>query len=75
MFEETILYQHKASFPHLTVISGHDLHSFQLNGEQTFGRISRRGRGLPLYRHRKHERNTLLRLDAHRRGRESAFRR
>jgi ABC-type multidrug transport system ATPase subunit/pSer/pThr/pTyr-binding forkhead associated (FHA) protein len=43
MFEETILYQHKASFPHLTVISGHDLHSFQLNGEQTFGRISRRG--------------------------------
>lgn len=41
MIEETIIFQQKDNVPHLTVISGHELHTYMLQGEQTLGRVSR----------------------------------
>ena len=44
MCEETIVFQPETNAPHLTVINGKDVHTFMLEGEQTFGRISRSSR-------------------------------
>ena len=50
MLEETILFQQKDNTPHLTVISGHELHTYILQGEQTLGRVSRSSKpDLPIY--------------------------
>ena len=40
MLEETIIFQQNDNAPHLTVISGHELHTYMLQGEQTLGRVS-----------------------------------
>ena len=50
MLEETILFQQKDNTPHLTVISGHELHTYILQGEQTLGRVSRSSKpDLPIH--------------------------
>ena len=50
MLEETILFQQKDNTPHLTVISGHELHTYILQGEQTLGQVSRSSKpDLPIH--------------------------